>query len=141
MPGARASPYQYAVLRVVPSLERGERLNAGVVLLCRPRGFVGARVGLDEARLRALAPGAPVPALRRELEALAAVAAGAASAGPLGALPPSERFGWLAAPTSTLVQPGAVHTGLCDDPAATLERLFDRLVRVDAAHRHPEGRR
>jgi hypothetical protein len=123
-----ADPFQYTVLRVVPSVERGECLNAGVVLFCRTRGFLGARVGLDERALRALHPGADPAPLRDHLEALAGVAAGDPAAGPLAALPASERFHWLAAPSSTAVQPGPVHTGLSDDPAATLADLFARLV-------------
>ena len=89
-------PFDYAVVRVVPRVERGERFNAGVVLFCRRRGFLAARVDLDERRLQALAP--------------------------------SERFGWLVAPSSTIIQPSPVHTGVCDDPQTMLDRLFDELV-------------
>jgi hypothetical protein len=131
MPGAACSPFAYAILRVVPRVERGERFNAGVVLFCRQRNFLGARVGLDEARLRALAPG-PASELASELaghlDALVRVAAGEAGAGPIAGLSPSERFGWLVAPSSTVVQPSEVHTGLCEDPAATLDTLFAELV-------------
>jgi hypothetical protein len=128
VPGPARSPFQYALLRVVPDVERGECLNAGVVLFARTREFLGARVALDEARLRALDPGADAAALARHLDGLAAVAAGDAGAGPIARLPASARFGWLVAPSSTVVQPSAVHTGLCDDPARELERLFARLV-------------
>jgi hypothetical protein len=121
--------YQYAVLRVVPSVERGERINAGVVLFCRRRGFLAARVALDEARLAALAPGADAAAIRRHLDELARIAAGEPDAGPIAALPQSERFHWLAAPSSTVVQPSEVHTGVCAEPEALLDRLFARLVR------------
>ena len=128
MPAERRSPFQYALLRVVPRVERGECLNAGVVLFCRPRGFLAARVGLDEPRLAALAPDLAAALVRSHLDALARVVAGDRAGGPIAALAPSERFGWLVAPSSTVVQPSAVHTGLCADPAATLERLFARLV-------------
>ncbi len=120
--------FQYAVWRVVPDVERGESLNAGVVLFCRRRGFLAARVGLDEARLAALAPDADVAAVARHLGELAAIAAGDPEAGAIARLPQSERFHWLVAPSSTVVQPSPVHTGLCDDPEAMLERLFQRLV-------------
>ena len=130
MPSA-ASPFSYLILRVVPSVERGERLNVGVVLFCRQRGFLGVRVRLDESRLAALG-GARTDDTARELAdhlaGLVRVVEGAPDAGPIAALPPSERFGWLAAPSSTIVQPSAVHTGLCEDPAATLEELYARLV-------------
>jgi hypothetical protein len=120
--------FQYAVWRVVPDVERGESLNAGVVLFCRRRGFLAARVSLHEARLAALAPGADVAAVARHLGELAAIAAGDPDAGAIARLPQSERFHWLVAPSSTVVQPSPVHTGLCDDPEAILARLFRRLV-------------
>jgi hypothetical protein len=120
--------FQYAVLRVVPDLDRGEALNVGVVLFCRRRGFLAARIGLDETRIRAAFPGVDVPALAAHLEGLRRVAAGDPEAGAVAALPQSDRFGWLAAASSTIVQPSAIHTGLCDDPEALLDRLFGRLV-------------
>lgn len=125
---AARSAFQYAILRVVPSVERGERLNVGVALLCPERRFVGARASLDEVRLAALAPGTDAAAVREALDALVAVAAGDPGAGPLARLSPSERFGWLAAPSSTVIQPSAIHTGLCEDPADTLDHLFATLV-------------
>lgn len=128
MPEPGASPFSYLILRVVPSVERGERFNVGVVLFSRQLRFLGIRVGLDEARLAALAPDVPAAEVKRHLAALARVAEGADGAGPIAALPQSERFGWLAAPSSTIVQPSEVHTGLCDDAAATLDALFGRLV-------------
>ena len=128
-PGPEPStPFAYTILRVVPSVERGERLNVGVVLFCRQRGFLAARIGLEAKRLRALAPEVPLSEMRSHLEALVRVADGAREAGPIAALPQSERFGWLAAPASTIVQPSEVHTGLCHDPAETLDSLFARLV-------------
>jgi hypothetical protein len=123
-----ACPFSYAILRVVPSVERGERVNVGVLLFCRQRGFLGARFALDGARWEALAPGIAVRDVRAHLEALARVAEGAPGAGPIAQLPQSERFGWLAAPSSTIVQASEVHTGLCQDPALTLSELFARLV-------------
>ena len=124
MPGRE--PFQYAIVRVVPHVERGECLNAGVVLFCRPLGFLGARVALHEDALRA--PDCTPETVREQLAALEAVAAGADGGGPVAALPPSERFHWLVAPASTIVQPSPVHTGLTSDPAAELDRLFSALV-------------
>ena len=124
--------FAYAILRVVPDLARGEALNAGVVLFCRRRGFLGAAIALDHERLRALAGPDPidVDAVQRHLEVLEAVAAGDDAGGPLARLPQSERFGWLTAPSSTVVQPSPVHAGLCrGDPQDELDRLFARLVR------------
>jgi hypothetical protein len=126
---ATEQPFQYAVIRVVPRVERGECLNAGVVLLCRPRRFLGARVGLDLARLRALAPDVDPAAIQEHLAAIEQVAAGDSGAGPIAGLSQGERFHWLVAPSSTVIQPSEVHTGLCDDPAIELDHLFDRLVR------------
>jgi hypothetical protein len=122
------SAFQYAILRVVPSVERGERLNVGVALHCPERRFLGVRVALDEERLKALAPTCDVAPVREALDALVAVADGDPGAGPLAKLSASERFGWLAAPSSTVIQPSAIHTGLSDDPARTLEHLFATLV-------------
>jgi DUF3037 family protein len=120
--------FQYAILRVVPSIERGECINVGVALLCPERKYVGVRVALDEARLNALAPDLDLGELRAALDALVAVADGDPAGGPLARLSPSERFGWLTAPASTVIQPSAIHTGLCEDPEDTLERLFATLV-------------
>jgi hypothetical protein len=120
--------FAYAILRVVPRVERGEQLNAGVVLFCRRRRFLAARIGLDERRLAALAPGLDPDVVRAHLEGLARIAAGDPTGGAVAALDASERFGWLVAPSSTIIQPSPVHTGLCDDPAAMLDRLFDELV-------------
>jgi hypothetical protein len=122
------SPFSYLILRVVPSVERGERLNVGVVLFCRQLGFLGARVALDEERLAALAPGLAAAEVGEHLAALVRVAEGDPEGGPIAALEPSERFGWLAAPSSTIIQASEVHTGLCQDPPAMLDALFTRLV-------------
>jgi hypothetical protein len=124
-----ASPFTYAVLRLVPRVERGERINVGVVLFCRQsQGFLGVGWALDGARVRALDSELDLDAVRMHLEALEHVAAGDPRGGALAALEPSERFGWLVAPSSTMIQPSEVHTGLCTDPAAELEELFKKLV-------------
>jgi hypothetical protein len=128
MPAAERRPFTYAILRVVPRVERGERFNAGVVLFCRQRDFLGIRVGLDERRLEALAPGVEASEVRAHLNGLVRVAEGDPAGGPIAGLPPSERFGWLVAPSSTIIQPSEVHTGLTEDPAATLGSLFTELV-------------
>ena len=122
-------PFQYAIVRVVPRVERGECLNAGVVLLCRPKRFLAARVALDRARLAALAPGVDPATIEEHLAAVERVAAGDPAAGPIARLGQGERFHWLVAPSSTVIQPSEVHTGLCDDPATELDHLFERLVR------------
>ena len=129
MPAARRNAFSYAIVRVVPSVERGERINAGVVLFCRQRGFLDARVALDDRRLAVLAPELDAGAVRAHLDGLVRVAEGDPAAGPIAGLPQSERFGWLVAPSSTVVQPSEVHTGLCEEPARTLDELFDELVR------------
>jgi hypothetical protein len=122
------APFQYAIVRVVPRIERGECFNAGVVLFCRPRRFLAARTALDEARLAALAPGVEPAIVRPHLQAIERVAAGDPAGGPIAALPAPQRFHWLVAPSSTIVQPSEVHTGLSDDPARELEHLFATLV-------------
>jgi DUF3037 family protein len=122
-------PFQYAIIRVVPRVERGECLNAGVVLLCRPRRFLAARVELDRGRLAALAPAVDPAMIETHLAAIERIAAGDESAGPIARLGQGERFHWLVAPSSTVIQPSEVHTGLCDDPAAELEGLLTKLVR------------
>jgi hypothetical protein len=128
VPEQRPSQYQYAIVRVVPDVERGECLNAGVILLCRPRRFLAARLGLDETKLRALAPGADPETIVPHLAAIERIAAGDPAAGPMAQLAQGERFHWLVSPSSTVIQASEVHTGLCDDPAAELDHLFDRLV-------------
>ena len=121
--------FQYAIVRVVPRVERGEMLNAGVVLFSRRLRFLAARTELDEAALAALSPGCDPADVRRQLQTIEHVAAGDPAGGPIAALEPSERFHWLTAPASTIVQASPVHTGLTRDPAAELEHLFERLVR------------
>ncbi len=144
MPGARRSgsagqssggrpavrqPFEYAIVQVVPRVERGEAMNVGIVLHSRPHRYLDALVELDEALLRALAPDCDSTLVRAHLEAIPRICAGDPAAGPIAHLSKPERFHWLVSPSSTIVQPSAVHTGLTDDPAATLEHLFATLVR------------
>ncbi|MFH8797319.1 DUF3037 domain-containing protein [Streptomyces sp. NPDC017941] len=121
--------FEYALLRVVPRIERGEQINAGVLLYCRARSYVAARTHLDEARLRALDPDADVAGVRAALRAVEGVCAGGEAAGQAATDDAGRRFRWLIAPRSTVVQPGPVHTGLTADPAAEVERLVGLLVR------------
>jgi Protein of unknown function (DUF3037) len=128
VPGPR-KPFEYAIVRVVPRVERGEAMNAGVVLLSRAHRFLAARVALDERVLAALAPDCDPGIVRDHLAQLVAIADGDEAGGPIGRLSMAERFHWLVSPSSTIIQPSEVHTGLTDDPAATLDRLFRTLVR------------
>ncbi|MEV0184155.1 DUF3037 domain-containing protein [Streptomyces sp. NPDC050625] len=127
--GGGRDVFEYALLRVVPRVERGECINAGVVVYCRAQGYVGARTHLDEARLLALDPDADVAGVRAALGAVEGVCGGGAAAGPAAPDDAGRRFRWLIAPRSTIVQPGPVHTGLTTDPAAEALRLLDLLVR------------
>jgi hypothetical protein len=122
-------PFEYAVLRVVPRVDRGEAMNAGVVLYCRPLRYLSARIELDSQRLLALDPAADVAGISRALDAIVAVCAQDPVAGQAGLQDIGRRFGWLTAPRSTVVQPGPVHTGLTADPDAAAERLLNSLVR------------
>jgi hypothetical protein len=128
VPDRSRSAFSYAIIRIVPHVERGEGFNAGVVLFCRQLDCLAAQVALDERRLAALAPGFSADAIRPHLDAMVQIAAGDPAAGPIAALPPSERFGWLVSPASTIIQPSPVHTGLTAEPRATLEDLFAELV-------------
>lgn len=124
-----ASPFEYALLRIVPRVERGEFVNAGVVLYCQEKRFLEAAIDLDSERLRALDPRLDAEAVRAHLEAARRVCAGGPGAGPIGLLPPVQRFGWLVAPRSTIVQPSPVHTGLAEDPREALDHLLKTMVR------------
>jgi hypothetical protein len=128
MPADEVQPFAYAVLRVVPRVDRGERLNVGVALFCRQHDFLDLRTRLDLDRLKAFAPDLDPAPVKSRLEALRLVVCGDPAGGALAALAPSERFGWLVAPSSTIIQPSDVHTGMTADPRATLDRLFDALV-------------
>jgi hypothetical protein len=120
--------FDYAVLRVVPNVERGEFLNVGVVMHCPAMTFLGVRVHLDEDRLNALWPGQDLAAVRDHVDAFRRVCAAEPKAGPIAQLSRRERFHWMVAPRSTVIQVSPVHTGLCEDPQLTLEDLFRRLV-------------
>ncbi|MFE1884636.1 MULTISPECIES: DUF3037 domain-containing protein [Streptomyces] len=127
--GGDRDVFEYALLRVVPRVERGECINAGVVVYCRAQAYVGARTHLDEARLLALDPAADVAGVRAALGAIERHCAGGEEAGQAAGDDAGRRYRWLVAPRSTIVQPGPVHTGLTADPAAETERLLDLLVR------------
>lgn len=127
--GGDRDVFEYALLRVVPRVERGECINAGVIVYCRAKAYVGARTHLDETRLLALDPDADVAGVRAALGAVEGVCAGGAAAGQAAGDDAGRRFRWLVAPRSTVVQPGPVHTGLTTDPAGEARRLLDLLVR------------
>ena len=123
------SPFEYAIVRVVPRVERGEAINAGIVLMSRALRYLGARVELDQDLLAAMAPDCDPEIVRDHLAVIVGISEGDPAAGPIAALPAPERFHWLVSPSSTIIQPSAVHTGLTADPAGTLEHLFRTLVR------------
>ena len=127
-PDPDTRPFAYALLRVVPRVERGERVNVGLVLYCRQLDFLDLATQVDQPRLCAIAPDLDADALRGRLTAIAGIAHGEPDAGPIARLSQSERFGWIVAPSSTIIQASRVHTGLTKDPGATLARLFDVLV-------------
>ena len=121
-------PFDYAVVRVVPRVERGEFINAGVIVSCAALGYLRARVELDERRLAALDPTFDPSTVREHLAAIPRICEGGAAAGPIGLLPPRARFHWLVAPRSTVIQTSPVHTGFCVDGDEMLERLFRAMV-------------
>ncbi|QEU95860.1 DUF3037 domain-containing protein [Streptomyces kanamyceticus] len=121
--------FEYALVRVVPRVERGEQFNAGVVVYCRAKSYVGVRTHLDEAKLRVLDPEADADGIRAALGAVERICAGGEAAGQAERDEAGRRFRWLIAPRSTVVQPGPVHTGLTADPTAEADRLLDLLVR------------
>ena len=125
--GERA-PFAYATIRVVPHVEREEFVNVGVVLFSRPRKFLGVEARLDVDRLRVLWAELDLDAVERQLDVIRMVVAGDPAGGAIALLPAAERFGWLSAPASTILQPGPVHAGLADDPEAALHDLFVDLV-------------
>ena len=122
------SPFDYAIIRVVPLIERGECVNAGVVLYCRSRRFLASRMHLDLALLHALAPSCDAADIQAHLDAIPLICRGGRGTGPIGALPQPDRWHWLVAPRSTIIQPSPIHSGLCEDPATALEQLFLRIV-------------
>jgi hypothetical protein len=127
------SSFDYAVLRVVPRVEREEFVNAGVILFCLERDFLEARVELDRARVLALWPAADLALIDEHLAAVPRICRGGEGSGPIGRLSLRERFHWLVAPRSTVLQVGPVHSGLCEDPAQSLEELMNGRVRAPPA--------
>jgi hypothetical protein len=128
------SSFDYAVIRVVPRVERQEHVNAGVLLFCLEKDFLQARVEVNEPRLRTLWPDTDVELVRQHLEAIPRICAGRPDAGPIARLSLRERFHWLVAPRSTIIQVSPVHAGLCESPERTLDELFRQMVLV------PSGR-
>jgi hypothetical protein len=126
----KPSTYDYAIVRVVPRVERGEFINAGVIVSCAAMGYLQARVELDATKLLALDPLADVAGIRAGLAAIPVICAGGQAAGALGGLSVRERFHWLVAPRSTSIQTSPVHTGRCDSPELQLEHLMQTMVRV-----------
>jgi hypothetical protein len=122
------SSYDYAIVRVVPCVERGECINVGVILFCRTRRFLGALISLDGQRLTALFPAIDIDAVQSHLNNISLVCAGSLEAGPISQLSQSERFHWLVSPRSTIIQTSPVHSGLCTDPATMLEHLMKTMV-------------
>jgi len=123
-----ASSFDYALVRVVPRVERGELVNAGVIVSCPTQGYLAARIALDPARLAALSPSTDADEIAAALALIPLIAAGDPRGGPIAALPRGERFHWLVAPRSAVIQTSPVHTGLCDEPSAALDQLLERLV-------------
>jgi Protein of unknown function (DUF3037) len=125
--------YDYAIVRVVPRVERGEQVNVGVILSCADLDFLDARIEVDGPRLLALDPNLDLEAVRANLATIPVVCRGGSDAGQIGELPARARFRWLVSPRSTIIQPSAVHTGRTSDPGACLEHLLDKLVRTPGA--------
>ncbi len=130
------SSFDYAIIRVVPRVERGECINVGVILFCRTRRFLSALIELDVQRLLALAPDCDMSLIEEHLATIPRICAGGAEAGYIGQLSQSERFHWLVAPRSTIIQTSPTHSGLCTDPAATLEHLMQTMVRLPPPSLH-----
>ncbi len=122
------SAFNYAVIRVVPHVEREEFVNVGVVLFCKTRRFLDARIRLDHTRLAAISPELDVEMIAEQLDLIPRICAGGKAAGPIGELSPEERFRWITSPRSTSLQFSAVHCGLCDDPHKALDEIFDKMI-------------
>ena len=120
--------YDYAIIRVVPKVEREEFVNVGVIVSCPDKEFLAARIELDEQRLRAIDPKLDLQTIRAHLETIPAICSGGEQAGPIGRLPQRDRFYWLVAPRSTIIQISPVHTGTCSSPEAALRHLVARMV-------------
>ena len=122
--------YDYAIIRVVPRVDREEFVNVGVIVSCPAQDYLAAKIDLDEARLLALHPGIDLDTIRQNLASIPAICAGGPGSGPIGRLTPRERFHWLVAPRSTMIQTSSVHTGRCEQPSQVMENLLDKMVRV-----------
>jgi hypothetical protein len=133
LPMRKRYPFDYAVVRVVPRVERGEFLNAGVILFSSTAAYLCARIELDRVRLLALAPDIDMALVEGHLDVIPRVCAGGAEAGPIGGLAQRQRFHWLVAPRSTIIQTSPVHSGVHHDPEAALQGLFERLVRIKSS--------
>src|SRR5215471_3347856 len=125
--------YDYAIFRVVPRVEREEFVNVGVIVSCPAKGFLEARIEVDERRVLALDPGLDVQSIRAHLSTIPAICLGGEGAGPIGLLSQRERFHWLVSPRSTTIQVSSVHTGQCKDPKEALEQLLKTMVRVTSS--------
>jgi hypothetical protein len=121
--------YDYAIVRVVPRVDRGEFVNAGVIVSCQTRDFLAARIELDAPRLLALDPNADLESIRLNLQSIMRICEGGSQAGPIGSLTQRERFHWLVAPRSTIIQTSPVHSGRCGDPTEVIEHLLNTMVR------------
>ena len=126
--GFEYAGFEYAMIRVVPRVEREEFVNAGLILVCLERQFLEARVTIEKARLKALWPGVDIDLVKQHLEAIPKICSGELSAGPIGRLSLRERFHWLVAPRSTMIQMSPVHSGLCENPVQELDQLFKATV-------------
>ncbi|MCX6595192.1 MAG: DUF3037 domain-containing protein [Acidobacteria bacterium] len=131
--------FDYAIIRVMPRVERGECVNAGVIVFCPEQKYLGARVSVDDARLQALWPLLDLSLIRSHLEAFIKVAEGGDGGGPLAQLSQRERFHWLVAPRSTIIQVSAVHSGLCENPGQALGQLFNQLVPLPPPDADPQA--
>lgn len=123
-----SNSYDYALIRLVPNVERGECLNVGVILFCRTLDFLGARIYLNEVRSLAMSPDLDLLAVQQQLDTIVLICEGGPEAGPLGKMSQSERFNWLVSPRSTIIQISPTHEGVCDNPEVTLEHLFKTMV-------------
>lgn len=122
------SPFDYAIIRVVPRVERGEQINVGVIVSCPVRDYLAAEIAFDHTRIAAAFPWLNLDEIAEALSTIPLVAAADPRGGPIAAMPRSERFHWLVAPRSAVIQTSAVHTGLCDDPERVLAKLMAQLV-------------
>ena len=121
--------YDYAVIRVVPKVDREEFINAGIILSCEEKDFLAAKIEIDEKRLKALAPDFDIETARTHLDAIYTICAGGKEAGKIGESSQRQRFHWLTSPKSTIIQISPVHSGYCKDPGETLKHLFEKMVK------------